>query len=233
MLGHRNREQMLTGKSATEHGTVAVKSRDTWWTILVIDPIATPLVGLLTKRSRVTPNKVSLASLATAFIAGGSFATGHLVIGAIVYQVAFLLDCMDGKLANTRHTASASGALVDTVTDQSRFSLCLIGLAVGLDADKGWLLLAIVYACVHCSLVMVGPSLALPRHPVWIAASPRAALRSARGRLAKPGSTVDTEAIAFTIAPILGAATIGLAVSLAIDAIFMLAQLARAFRPSR
>ncbi len=46
------------------------------------------------------------------------FATGHLLAGALVFEVRFVLDCVDGKLARATGRSSLFGALLDTVGDR-------------------------------------------------------------------------------------------------------------------
>jgi hypothetical protein len=50
-------------------------------------------------------------------------------------------------------------------------------------------------------------------------------LRAAPGRLSKPGTTVDTEALAFTIGPLIGLPLVGILVATLIDGARLLVSL--------
>ncbi|NED79942.1 CDP-alcohol phosphatidyltransferase family protein, partial [Streptomyces sp. SID11233] len=39
------------------------KKRDAWWTVLLVDPLATPLVRLTARYTRITPNQITWAAL--------------------------------------------------------------------------------------------------------------------------------------------------------------------------
>jgi phosphatidylglycerophosphate synthase len=78
---------------------IVVKAKDAWWTVAVVDPLVAPLLRAAFRRPWVTPNRLSVVSALAALASAGSFAAGSLIAGAVLYQVSFLFDCMDGKLA--------------------------------------------------------------------------------------------------------------------------------------
>jgi hypothetical protein len=82
--------------------SLTMKARDAWWTVVVIDPIAGTLVRLVSPVRRVTPNLLTLVSAVVAAGAVAAFAVGWLVVGALLFQASFVIDCMDGKLASLR-----------------------------------------------------------------------------------------------------------------------------------
>jgi phosphatidylglycerophosphate synthase len=82
-------------------------------------PLARLLVRVLLP-TPVTPNQVSFVQPVLAAFAGYSvtFADrGHLVLGAVLFEVRALLDCTDGTLARARGQSSAAGHAVDAVAD--------------------------------------------------------------------------------------------------------------------
>ncbi|NJP73951.1 CDP-alcohol phosphatidyltransferase family protein, partial [Streptomyces sp. C1-2] len=97
------------------------KKRDAWWTVLLVDPVATPLVRLVAKRTRITPNQITWGALLLGLVAAGCFWQGDwqwLIIGAVVYHVSFILDCMDGKVARLTGQGSVFGAWLDYIFDR-------------------------------------------------------------------------------------------------------------------
>ena len=64
---------------------VKVKGRDCWWTVLVIDPLAAPLVRAVLWRAAITPNVLTAIAVLVAFGAAGAFAAGHMAVGALLF----------------------------------------------------------------------------------------------------------------------------------------------------
>jgi Family of unknown function (DUF5941)/CDP-alcohol phosphatidyltransferase len=67
-------------------------------------------------------------------VAAAGFGTGErwgLVAGAVLLQVAFMLDCVDGQLARYTRTYSRFGAWLDSVFDRLKEYLVYAGLAIG------------------------------------------------------------------------------------------------------
>src|SRR5215218_4811281 len=110
------------GSRAAPPSGVPVKERDAVWTVFVVDPIAAPLAGRLRSARAVTPNRLTVGSVLVALGAAAAFALGPLWLGAVLFQVSFLLDCMDGKLASLRGRDDPSGALYDTIGDCVRLA---------------------------------------------------------------------------------------------------------------
>ncbi|GHB06647.1 CDP-alcohol phosphatidyltransferase family protein [Streptomyces chryseus] len=129
------------------------KKRDAWWTVLLVDPVATPLVRWTAMWTRITPNQITWVALLLGLGAAGCFAAGSwgwLLVGAALYHVSFILDCMDGKLARLTGTGSVFGAWLDYVFDRVRVLACAVALMGGQFTRTGeiiflWLALAVVF----------------------------------------------------------------------------------------
>ncbi|MGP4002144.1 CDP-alcohol phosphatidyltransferase family protein [Streptomyces sp. 8N706] len=129
------------------------KKRDAWWTVLLVDPVATPLVRWTAMWTRATPNQITWLALLLGLGAAACFAAGSwgwLLAGAALYHVSFILDCMDGKLARLTGTDSVFGAWLDYVFDRVRVLACAIALMGGQYVRTGevlhlWLALAVVF----------------------------------------------------------------------------------------
>ncbi len=211
------------GPSSRRCSNVSVKGRDCWWTVVVVDPLAGPLVRLVCPLPWITPNVLTAASVAVAFAAAVAYASNRLLLGGILFQVSFLLDCMDGKLAHTKGAKSAYGGYIDSVGDALRFASCMGGLAFALAANEtdaaGWMAVLALFPTLHYAVFAT--QAAWPREPksepLSLPASPLAFLRAAPGRLSKPGTTVDTEALAFTIGPVVGLPLAGVLAATVVD----------------
>lgn len=93
-----------------------------------------PLIRLLI-RLHVTPTMITLAGLVVTITGGVFFGLGWFIAGALVGGFGSALDIIDGPLARSTGTASARGALVDTVADRVGESALLVGVAAYLAAE--------------------------------------------------------------------------------------------------
>ena len=111
----------------------AVKSADGFFTTFFVSPYSR-YIARWAARLGLTPNQVTLSSLCVGMLAAASFGTGErsgLVAGAILLQVAFALDCVDGQLARYARTFTSFGAWLDSVFDRLKEWLVFAGLAIG------------------------------------------------------------------------------------------------------
>ncbi|MFF2848326.1 CDP-alcohol phosphatidyltransferase family protein [Streptomyces sp. NPDC058001] len=113
---------------------ITQKKRDAWWTVLLVDPVATPLVRLTAKWTRITPNQITWGALLLGLVSAACFAMGDwrwLIAGAVLYHASFILDCMDGKVARLTGRGSVFGAWLDYIFDRIRVMACAIALMWG------------------------------------------------------------------------------------------------------
>jgi len=129
------------------------KARDAWWTVLLVDPLASRLVRFTANRTNVTPNQLTVGALVLGLGAGACFAVAtwpFLLLGALLYHLSFTLDCMDGKIARLKGTGSVFGAWLDYIFDRVRVLACAIALMGGQYAATGnvayvWTAVAVVF----------------------------------------------------------------------------------------
>ncbi len=110
------------------------KRRDAWWTVFLVDPLAARIVLPLANRTNVTPNQVSLAAFVVGLMAAAAFWQGHhaaLAVGALLYHVSFVLDCVDGKIARLKGTGSVFGMWLDHSFDRYKVLACAGALMYG------------------------------------------------------------------------------------------------------
>ncbi|MBI3322282.1 MAG: CDP-alcohol phosphatidyltransferase family protein [Candidatus Omnitrophica bacterium] len=102
-------------------------------------------------RIGVTPNQVTLLSLAAGLLAGWEFLQGGAgwVAGALWFQLAYILDNCDGALARLTGRTSGFGSWLDTVTDMLIHIALFLGLGLCVwrqDPDGPWARLAVLTA---------------------------------------------------------------------------------------
>ncbi|QKW09958.1 CDP-alcohol phosphatidyltransferase family protein [Streptomyces sp. NA04227] len=132
---------------------ITQKKRDAWWTVMLVDPLATPLVRQVAMRTRITPNQITWGAFVLGLVSAGFFVLGDwqwLVAGAVVYHLSFVLDCMDGKVARLTGQGSVFGAWLDFVFDRIRVMACAVALAYGQYERTGetryiWLAAGVVF----------------------------------------------------------------------------------------
>jgi phosphatidylglycerophosphate synthase len=125
------------------------KKRDNFWTEWISRPPAAVLVWML-QRTRVTPNQVSFLAIAVA--AGGCAALIFwrtwlgLIVGGLVLQLAYVIDCVDGQLARIKSMASPVGALLDFMLDEVKAFMVIASATARLylqSGDAKWLLIGL------------------------------------------------------------------------------------------
>lgn len=122
----------------------AVKSGDGFFTTFFVSPYSKYIARWAARRG-FTPNQVTVASLLLGLLATAAFATGErpgLIAGAVLLQLAFTTDCVDGQLARYTLTFSKLGAWLDSMFDRAKEYLVFGGLAIGAAraGDEVWLL---------------------------------------------------------------------------------------------
>jgi hypothetical protein len=114
-----------------EADTAGAKKRDYWWTVLATDPVALPLSRFLARKRLLTPDQVTAIALVLGLAVGVFFALGSrwgLVVGGIVFYLAFVFDCVDGKLARALEVTSGRGKALDALADGGRRASASLGL---------------------------------------------------------------------------------------------------------
>jgi hypothetical protein len=130
------------------------KKRDAWWTVVLVDPLASRLVRLVAPYRWITPNLLTLIATVLGLGAAACFAMqdrGWLVAGAVLFHLSFVVDCMDGKIARLNGTGSMFGAWFDFMFDRLRVIVCAVALFGGQYERTGeqiylWLAVGVVSA---------------------------------------------------------------------------------------
>jgi phosphatidylglycerophosphate synthase len=117
------------------------KRHDQVFNVYVMRPLAAGAVYVLQGTS-VTPNQLTLASLAVFVVAGAllvmlpGYAGG--VLGLLVLELSYLFDCADGMLARHKKLASKEGHLFDFFTDELKATLLAGALGIRLYLGGGY-----------------------------------------------------------------------------------------------
>lgn len=109
------------------------RPREEWWSRVFATPAAYWILGVVADWRWITPNRLTLLSLATALVACFLITTGderNFLIAAAVIQVSYIADCMDGQLARYRNTSSRFGAFFDKWSDYVKFPAILLALTI-------------------------------------------------------------------------------------------------------
>ncbi len=88
-------------------------------------------------RTPLTPNQVTMLSLAAALAAAYCFASGTMALlaaGAAWYGLANILDCADGQLARVQNSGTPNGRLWDGVADYIGSTAIFAGIGIGFSA---------------------------------------------------------------------------------------------------
>jgi phosphatidylglycerophosphate synthase len=139
------------------------KKHDLLFNYYMMRPIAALVVAIVAK-TPITPNQVTILNLIVfvasigLFIALPDYRGG--LIGALVLEISYCLDCVDGMLARFKKIASKEGHLFDFFTDEIKAVLLAGALpirfwrsgALGLDGkewppETAWFLIAGIAGC--------------------------------------------------------------------------------------
>ncbi len=111
----------MLAEIATIYRTSKKKKDINFWTEWVCRPPAAVLVYAL-RDTRVTPNQVTFIATFVAFVSCALFVVlpgwWGAIVAALVFELSFVLDCVDGQLARIRRTASAIGHHLDFLMDE-------------------------------------------------------------------------------------------------------------------
>jgi phosphatidylglycerophosphate synthase len=147
------------------------RTGDGWFT-RVVDRRLSRLLTRLLLPTGVSPNQVTIASMAIGIVGGCCFALGSptaAILGALLFLASTIVDGCDGEIARLTFRDSTFGARLDILGDNLVHLFLFGGIAVGLyrrGADPqiaalGWTLIAGVLcamATVYCCVVRRPPN---------------------------------------------------------------------------
>ena len=176
-----------------------------WWDVLVAERLAVWLVWLILRvMPGLSPNAVTAASLLSALASAYCFLQAEYVCGALLYQLSYVLDNVDGILARFTGTTSALGGIADRLVNIAAYSLNVAALFLGFEGDAFGPAVGIALLLVYILHLAVARDLAKPDDRVWANVVPSGGSFLARNRLLYPLSFPDRHAILFVAGPLTG-----------------------------
>ncbi len=122
-----------------------------WWAIVFNLYPAKYITYFLVNKTNVTPNQITTVSFLFAVFAGIAFYFHCLIIGAIFYQISYILDIIDGSIARSKGLSSKFGAFYDVFTDWLKAPILFIILFSVMDSYS---LLIILYFLLFLSCLL-------------------------------------------------------------------------------
>jgi Family of unknown function (DUF5941)/CDP-alcohol phosphatidyltransferase len=140
----RAAEEILEHDEDRELLNSAVKGSDGFFTTFFVSTYSKYIARWAARRG-LTPNQVTLISIAVGVLAAACFAYAErwsMVLGGLLVYWAFVLDCVDGQLARYSRQFSKLGAWLDSIFDRGKEYVVFAGLAIGASrtGDPVWIL---------------------------------------------------------------------------------------------
>lgn len=100
-------------------------------------PLSRPAARALVP-TPVTPNAVTLFTLALAIVCGAMVAAGWNIAGGVLIQAVSVIDGVDGELARMKGLVSRFGGLLDAVTDRYADAIMIGGMGIYAARFEDW-----------------------------------------------------------------------------------------------
>ncbi len=88
-----------------------------WWDLLINLKVAKYITYFVANYTKLTPNNITFISFIFAFFALIAISSHHYIFGAILFQISYIFDIVDGALARVKNLTSKFGAFLDVFTD--------------------------------------------------------------------------------------------------------------------
>jgi len=109
------------------------QKRSEWWSRIFASPIAHHLLIIFGDWEFLTPNKLTIISFLLVLLTAVIIILplpNAFIFAAILLQIAYVLDCMDGQLARYRGIATPLGGFLDKSLDFIKFPFILLALTL-------------------------------------------------------------------------------------------------------
>ena len=90
-----------------------------WWAMIFVLPIVRRLSYLVINYTDIKPNTITLISFILIFFSAICFLLAsptYLIFGAIIFEISYILDCIDGTVARVKKIQSNIGSYFDWMT---------------------------------------------------------------------------------------------------------------------
>lgn len=110
------------------------KNLEPWWTEIVLRPFVYKMVYIFANYTRLTPNHITILSFMIGMISAYYFLKGtslYLIIGALLFELSYIIDRIDGRIARLKRQQSKFGAYLDFELDISKYFLIILCMIYG------------------------------------------------------------------------------------------------------
>jgi len=133
----------------TKYAIKKVYKQRNWWDLIINLKISTYLTYIIANNTRLTPNQITLISLILAFISGLFFYFNYYLLGAIIFQLSYIFDIVDGALARVTNKTSRIGAFFDVFTDWFKAPILIIIILYGVN-NNIWIIIILFLFFLLC-----------------------------------------------------------------------------------
>jgi phosphatidylglycerophosphate synthase len=107
----------------------AVKKMGGMWEQIVMGPPSVRIVWFLANFTRLTPNQVTVISFLVGVLSALAFYLNSYILGAILYELSFMIDTSDGKLSRLLGKSTKTGVVFDGMLDTLRLFIVSLALS--------------------------------------------------------------------------------------------------------
>jgi phosphatidylglycerophosphate synthase len=94
----------------------------------VMDYVSVPFVWFFSNFTKVTPNQITFIGFFWGLLASFSFFFNKFIIGIIFFELSYIFDCIDGRLARLTNKTSKVGDMYDHILGQFLILVLIIPL---------------------------------------------------------------------------------------------------------
>jgi CDP-L-myo-inositol myo-inositolphosphotransferase len=155
-VAYRKAKKLLLSSLTKPHDGVISKYINRKFSTKIFTPLFLKICG------GITPNQLSLITFIMCIASSMFFISGHPIVGAIIIQLASILDGCDGEIARLKYMQSSLGDYFDAILDRYGDGFIILGIfyyTLNSLADK-----AILGVFINPSVIMIIAILAVLGH---------------------------------------------------------------------
>ncbi len=108
------------------HDIEKIFKQRNWWDLLFNLRISKYIIYYVANHTELTPNQVTMISFVLAIFSGIAFYEHAFVVGALLFQLSYIFDIVDGALARVKGISTRYGAFLDVFTDWLKAPVLII-----------------------------------------------------------------------------------------------------------
>ncbi len=109
-------------------------SKTSWWEAIVLNPFVYRLTWIFANYTRFTPNQITIVSFILGILSAYFFLYGtwpYMIVGAFLFELSYIIDCIDGRIARLKRLESRFGAYLDITTDITKYFIIILSIIYG------------------------------------------------------------------------------------------------------